>query len=121
MRKANQIRRAIIVVCVGLVFGFGSASFSAGSSTQHPRRIVNNLKSVPVSEVETETCREAVHDSGLIVQRPESPPRKIEGDWEGILDAGAVKLRLILHVVKKDGVLSATLDTPDQGAHRSTT
>jgi pimeloyl-ACP methyl ester carboxylesterase len=50
----------------------------------------------------------------LGVQQPESP-RKIEGDWEGTLDAGAMKLRLIVHIVRKDGALSATLDTPDQG------
>jgi pimeloyl-ACP methyl ester carboxylesterase len=39
-----------------------------------------------------------------------------QGDWEGTLDAGAAKLRLVLHVTKKDGRLSATLDSPDQGA-----
>lgn len=39
-----------------------------------------------------------------------------EGSWEGTLDAGAVKLRLVLHVAKKNGRLSATLDSPDQGA-----
>lgn len=39
-----------------------------------------------------------------------------EGDWEGTLDAGAAKLRLVLHVTKKDGRLSATMDSPDQGA-----
>ena len=39
-----------------------------------------------------------------------------EGDWEGTLDAGATKLRLVLHLTKKDGRLSATLDSPDQGA-----
>src|SRR5262245_26970087 len=41
---------------------------------------------------------------------------KPEGDWRGTLDAGAVKLDLILHVVRKDGALSATVDSPDQGA-----
>ena len=39
-----------------------------------------------------------------------------EGDWEGTLDVGAAKLRLVLHVTKKDGRLSSTLDSPDQGA-----
>ena len=38
------------------------------------------------------------------------------GDWEGTLNAGAAKLRLVLHVAQKDGRLSATLDSPDQGA-----
>jgi pimeloyl-ACP methyl ester carboxylesterase len=40
----------------------------------------------------------------------------IEGDWRGILDAGVAKLQLILHVTRNGDVLSATLDSPDQGA-----
>lgn len=43
-------------------------------------------------------------------------PPKPEGDWRGTLDAGVAKLDLILHVVRKDGTLSATLDSPEQGA-----
>ena len=49
-------------------------------------------------------------------QRPEPVARKIEGDWEGYLDAGAAKLKLVLHVIRKDSALRATLDSPDQGA-----
>ena len=41
---------------------------------------------------------------------------KPEGDWEGTLDAGAVKLRLVVHVIRAGEGLSATLDSPDQGA-----
>ena len=41
---------------------------------------------------------------------------KPEGDWEGTLDAGAAKLKLIIHVVRKGEQLTATLDSPDQGA-----
>src|SRR6185295_11117359 len=41
---------------------------------------------------------------------------KLEGDWRGTLDAGGAKLDLVLHIVRKDGTLSATLDSPDQGA-----
>jgi hypothetical protein len=41
----------------------------------------------------------------------------IEGDWQGTLNAGPVPLRIVLHVVRGDqGVLAATLDSPDQGA-----
>jgi pimeloyl-ACP methyl ester carboxylesterase len=39
-----------------------------------------------------------------------------EGDWKGTLDAGVAKYALVLHVSKKDDALSATLDSPDQGA-----
>jgi len=41
---------------------------------------------------------------------------KPEGDWKGTLDAGGTKLDLVLHITSKDGALSATLDSPDQGA-----
>lgn len=46
----------------------------------------------------------------------QTAPVKPEGDWRGTLDAGVAKLDLILHVVRKDGTLTATLDSPDQGA-----
>lgn len=40
----------------------------------------------------------------------------IVGDWSGTLDAGAVRLRVILHVTKgQDGALAATLESVDQG------
>lgn len=43
---------------------------------------------------------------------------EIEGAWEGILDVGAVKLRLVLKVSKAaDGGLTAKADSPDQGAN----
>src|SRR5437870_4546757 len=43
--------------------------------------------------------------------------QKLVGTWQGILDAGAVKLRLVLKVAKEpNGSLKATMDSPDQGA-----
>jgi len=42
----------------------------------------------------------------------------IAGDWSGTLDAGGAQLRLILHITAaKDGALTATLDSIDQGAN----
>src|ERR1044072_504050 len=41
---------------------------------------------------------------------------KPDGDWKGTIDAAGTKLDLVLHITTKDGVLSATLDSPDQGA-----
>ncbi len=121
MRKLNQIRRAIAFAGIGLVFGFGAGGFSAGSPARQPHWGAINLNNVPASEAGTQppqalTRTGTDYDYGLSVQQPESSPRKIEGDWEGTLDAGGAKLRLVLHVVRKDGVLSATLDSPDQGA-----
>ncbi|WP_348262729.1 hypothetical protein P8935_23430 [Telmatobacter sp. DSM 110680] len=42
----------------------------------------------------------------------------IAGDWAGTLTAGPAQLRLVLHITAaKDGSLSATLDSIDQGAN----
>ncbi|MFO7675117.1 MAG: alpha/beta fold hydrolase [bacterium] len=38
------------------------------------------------------------------------------GTWLGTLDAGAARLRVAFNIRCEDGVLSATLDSPDQGA-----
>jgi hypothetical protein len=43
---------------------------------------------------------------------------QIAGDWQGTLSAGGVQLRLVLHITAaKDGSLTATLDSLDQGAN----
>jgi CubicO group peptidase (beta-lactamase class C family) len=42
----------------------------------------------------------------------------IAGDWNGVLSAGSAQLHLVLHITEaKDGTLSATLDSVDQGAN----
>ena len=42
----------------------------------------------------------------------------IAGDWSGTLTAGPAQLRLLLHITAgKDGALSGTLDSIDQGAN----
>lgn len=43
---------------------------------------------------------------------------QIAGDWHGTLSAGGSELRLVLHITAaKDGGLTATLDSVDQGAN----
>jgi pimeloyl-ACP methyl ester carboxylesterase len=53
-------------------------------------------------------------------QKPTPPADSspsVIGTWEGTLDAGAAKLRLVLHIDgAKNGALVARLDSPDQGA-----
>lgn len=47
----------------------------------------------------------------------EEPPPSVVGDWEGRLNAVGASLRIIFHIQEDaDGTLSATLDSPDQGA-----
>ena len=50
------------------------------------------------------------------VSQEQTAQVKPEGDWKGTLNAGGAKLDLVLHVSRKDDALSATLDSPDQGA-----
>jgi len=40
----------------------------------------------------------------------------VTGDWNGVLQGGAVNLRLVLHVSKTSTGFKSTLDSPDQGA-----
>jgi pimeloyl-ACP methyl ester carboxylesterase len=43
--------------------------------------------------------------------------KDVTGVWQGALDAGAVKLRVVIHIPKKKtGKSAGTLDSPDQGA-----
>ena len=43
---------------------------------------------------------------------------QVVGDWKGTLSAGGAELRLALHIkADKDGALTATLDSIDQGAY----
>jgi len=48
---------------------------------------------------------------------PPSSSADLVGSWLGTLQAGAFQLRVVFHISRDpDGVLSATLDSPDQGA-----
>ena len=40
----------------------------------------------------------------------------IVGDWQGTLEVQGTSLRIIFHITESDGALTATLDSPDQGA-----
>jgi uncharacterized protein len=42
-------------------------------------------------------------------------PSDIDGAWMGMLDTGAIKLRVVFHIVNTEDGLTATLDSPDQG------
>jgi hypothetical protein len=55
---------------------------------------------------------------GLLATLPGSAfgAQDVSGDWRGTLKAGPAELRLVLHVMKTESGLSATLDSVDQGA-----
>jgi len=43
-------------------------------------------------------------------------PSDIDGTWLGTLDFGGTKLRIVFHILNTDDGLTATADSPDQGA-----
>lgn len=92
MRKLNQVRRVILFASFFLILVCGADNSGIASASQQRQS-----------------------DDPSIQERDDSST-KIEGRWEGTIDAGGAKLRLVLHVVRKDGTLSATLDSPDQAA-----
>jgi len=57
----------------------------------------------------------------MLLQAGQSTPAQaspgLEDEWNGTLDANGTKLRLLLKVSKKDGKLSATIDSLDQNAN----
>jgi hypothetical protein len=45
------------------------------------------------------------------------PASGVLGDWEGSIDTGRGSLRVVFHLAQdKDGKLTGTMDSPDQGA-----
>src|SRR5471032_419065 len=60
----------------------------------------------------------------LNLARPPAPstvkripkPSDIDGDWEGTLNAGGTALRAVFHIVTFEDGMTATMDSPDQGA-----
>jgi hypothetical protein len=71
------------------------------------------------------SCVSQIHrppfNLGEMAARPASStesPEATKTKWEGVLDVGAAKLRLVLNVAKAaDGSAAATVDSPDQGAN----
>ena len=52
---------------------------------------------------------------GLACSFNAAAQQDLSGSWLGTLDAGTVKLRVVFNLSTKDGVLKATMDSPDQG------
>ena len=47
----------------------------------------------------------------------ETSTQKVIGDWQGVLDAGAVKSRIVFHFKSEKDVLRGAMDIPDQRAN----
>jgi len=51
----------------------------------------------------------------LKTEHKPATPSDIDGAWMGTLDMGAMKLRVVFHIVNTEDGLVSTLDSPDQG------
>ena len=52
-----------------------------------------------------------------VIQTPKAAkPSDIDGTWSGLLDLGTAKLHLVYHILNTVDGLTATADSPDQGA-----
>ncbi len=52
----------------------------------------------------------------LKTEHKPAKPSDIDGTWEGTLDAGTMKLRIVFHITNTEDGLTATMDSPDQNA-----
>ena len=53
---------------------------------------------------------------GLVGKAQVQPTTSLVGTWSGKLNVGALSLSLVLHLEQADGYVTATIDSPDQGA-----
>jgi hypothetical protein len=51
-----------------------------------------------------------------LVEHKPAKPSDIDGAWSGTLDLGGGKMRIVFHIVNTADGLTATADSPDQGA-----
>jgi hypothetical protein len=49
-------------------------------------------------------------------ERKPAKPSDIDGTWVGALDTDSSKLRIVFHITNTEDGLTATMDSPDQGA-----
>ena len=53
----------------------------------------------------------------LKTEHKPAKPSDIDGAWMGTLDLGAMQLRVVFHILNTEDGLTATMDSPDQGAN----
>ncbi len=54
---------------------------------------------------------------GATAERKKAKPSDIDGVWQGTLDTGAAKLRIVFDITNMEDGLMATMDSPDQGVN----
>jgi pimeloyl-ACP methyl ester carboxylesterase len=54
--------------------------------------------------------------AGLVLPLISGFAQGFPGTWNGMLNAGGAKLRLVIYIEEENGIYAASLDSPDQGA-----
>jgi fermentation-respiration switch protein FrsA (DUF1100 family) len=54
-------------------------------------------------------------DAHIKTEHKPAKPSDIDGAWMGTLDTGAIKLRIVFHILNTEDGLTATMDSLDQG------
>ena len=86
--------------------GTFTGTISSDGTEIHGRWFQGQTLEVDLKRVSAQAAMDAVAQSQLA------------GNWQGTLSAGGAQLRLVLHITAgKDGALTATLDSVDQGAY----
>ena len=52
----------------------------------------------------------------FMVVPQDNDPNLATGNWEGKIEGPGVSLKIVFHVINQEGVLSATMDSPEQDA-----
>jgi len=89
-----------------------------GTWTQHSSLPLNFTRVAAVSPGESAAASAAVAASAVPPAASEAAPTAadVEGAWLGTLDLGVMKLRVVFHIASTADGLTATMDSPDQGA-----
>jgi hypothetical protein len=56
------------------------------------------------------------HRGTVKIEHKPAKPSDIDGAWQGELDMGVSRLRIVFHILNTEDGLTATLDSPDQNA-----
>lgn len=104
--RTNRAVAAAAVIVAATLFAVGCASQRAasGEPAAHGPATQDVVEADGVAESQSST------------ESQEDPMEGITGDWSGAIEAGGQKLPLVFHIGREGDGLTATMDSPAQGA-----
>ncbi len=103
---------AVLIGCAGPpeAAGTGSAAAEDGASGG------TDGGAVTTSAQQSDTADSSENIAEEKTMPEELAGKQIAGMWEGYIIAGSSRIKTILHLEKKDGAYTASIDSPEQGA-----